>query len=174
MDILKFSDQIVKPESMSSLGYWGINVPEEIVAETKSKNIKRFIVKVNDLGAFPSSFIAYGNNQFMILLNTERRKKLQVSLGDSVHVEVSEDTSEFGMPMPEEMQEVMFSDPEGETHLRSLTPGKIRSLIHLVAKVKSTDKRIEKSVVIFEHLRTNHGTLDYKMLNVAFKEYGKI
>ena len=73
------------------------------------------------------------------------------------------------MPISEEMKELLEIDPEGEALFHKLTPGKIRSLLHFVNKYKSSDKRIEKSVIILEHLKANNGTLDWKTLHDAFK-----
>jgi len=74
------------------------------------------------------------------------------------------------MPISEELEEILSQDPDGSELFHKLTPGKIRSLIYHVGKYKSSDKRVEKGVIILEHLKANEGKLDWKMLNEAFKQ----
>ena len=40
------------------------------------------------------------------------------------------------MPISEEMKELLELDPDGEVLFHKLTPGKIRSLLHIVNKVR--------------------------------------
>ena len=56
----------------------------------------------------------------------------------------------------------------------SLTPGKQRTLIYIVLKVKNTDSRIRKALAIVEHLNESKGDLDFKRLNVLIKHYNNL
>ncbi|MBK8517794.1 MAG: hypothetical protein IPL55_16360 [Saprospiraceae bacterium] len=56
----------------------------------------------------------------------------------------------------------------------ALTPGKQRSLIYIVGKVKNTESKIRKSLAIADHLTSNKGKIDGKLLYEALKEYNKI
>lgn len=170
--MFQFEGKYINPQS--ALMYKGVEVPMTIVKEIRALDNKRFIITINDEISYPGTISAMSKECYIVLVNKARSKKLKLTFGDIVSVKMIQDTSEFGMPIPDEMQMVLDEDPEGSDLLKSLTPGKIRSLIHLVAKVKNPDKRIEKSVVIMEHLRANNGQLDYKMLNVAFKEYNNM
>jgi len=169
--MFEFKGPYINPDS--AIYYSGIQVPDKIVSEIKKLENKRFIIKLNDKVEFPGTIIPVETGIYIVLVNKERVRKLKLSLGDTVQVNLIHDESTYGMPIPEEFQEVLNEDPEGKEALESLTPGKIRSLIYIVSKFKSAEKRIEKSVVILDHLKANNGKLDMKMLNVAFKEYGK-
>ncbi len=158
----------------SVLLYNGVRVPDEIVETIKNLDNKRFIITLNDAVSYPGSINPISKGHYIILINKARAKQLKIQFGDIVQVKMEPDTSEFGMPISEEMQLVLDEDPEGFDYLKKLTPGKIRSLIYMVTKVKNPDKRIEKTIVILDHLRANQGKLDYKMLNVAFKEYNRM
>jgi hypothetical protein len=103
-----------------------------------------------------------------IFLNIEICKKLNLHLNDEVNVELVKDESKYGMPLSEEIEEVFFSNPEGSDLFTLLTPGKQRSLIHVVNKYKSSQFRIEKSFVIIDHLKNRKGVLDFKGLNADF------
>jgi hypothetical protein len=106
-----------------------------------------------------------------ILLNREVCKKLNLLLNDEIEVVLVKDESKYGMPLSEEMQEVFFSDPEGSELFHQLTPGKQRTLIHVVNKYKSSHLRIEKTFVILDHLKNRKGVLDFKGLNEDFKNF---
>ena len=86
-----------------------------------------------------------------------------------IEVTIEEDKSKYGMPIAPEMEELLLQDPEGEHLFHKLTPGKVRSLLYKIHGYKSSDKRIETSIIILEHLKANSGKLDWKMLNEAFK-----
>ncbi len=170
--MFEFKGPYINPES--AIYYSGIQVPGDIVKEIKKLDNQRFIIKINDSIEYPGTIIPIEKGVYIILVNKERVRKLKLKLNDEVTVSLSVDESTYGMPIPAEFQEVLNEDPEGKELLEKLTPGKIRSLIYIVSKLKSADKRIEKSVIILEHLRANNGKLDMKMLNVAFKEYNRI
>jgi hypothetical protein len=41
--------------------------------------------------------------------------------------------------------------------------------LYIAGKVKNPDKRIQKSLVILEHLKKNKGIIDFKQLNFELK-----
>jgi uncharacterized protein YdeI (YjbR/CyaY-like superfamily) len=55
--------------------------------------------------------------------------------------------------MPEELREVLDTDPEAGRVFDSLTEGNKRGLMYLVSQVKSSDKRIERSFIIAAKLK---------------------
>ncbi|MEZ4892245.1 MAG: YdeI/OmpD-associated family protein [Saprospiraceae bacterium] len=87
-----------------------------------------------------------------------------------LRVSLKKDTSEYGLPMPEEMAEVLAQDDEGDKLFHALTPGKIRTLLYIAGNVKSSEKRISRSIAIVEHLKETKGKIDFKMLNIKLKE----
>ena len=127
-------------------------------------------MQINGSEKLHAGFMPEGDGKYFLMLSKDVLKKLQLSGTESVEVHIEKDTTKYGMPISEEMKELLELDPEGATLFHKLTPGKIRSLLHMINKLKSSDKRIEKSVIILEHLKANNGKLDYKMLHQAFKE----
>lgn len=107
-----------------------------------------------------------------ILLNKDVLKKCKLEIGDEVLVELQPDISKYGIDITEEMEEVLFSDPEGSDLFHKLTPGVQRSLIYIINKIKSSQLRIERSFVILEHLKKMKGKVDGKILQEDFKEFG--
>ena len=172
MDKFKIKGKIFLGDE--ALGYSGVPVEIDLVNHLKSLNVSRFIFQYLDFPPFNGAFIPVGKDAYIVLINKERMKKYRLQLGDEIELFVEEDTSEYGMPLPDEMAIAFEEDPEGSLLFHKLTPGRMRTLLHIVGKFKSPDKRIEKSVIILEHLKANNGVLDFKMLNLAFKEYGKL
>lgn len=153
--------------------FWELHIPipeavfKKLYAEAKDK---RVVCSLNSNYSFHCAMLPKVTFHY-ILLNKEICKKLNLHLNDEVIVELIKDESKYGMPLSEEMEEVFFSDPEGSDLFHQLTPGKQRSLIHIINKFKSSQLRIEKSFVILEHLKTRKGVLDFKELNEDFKRY---
>ncbi|WP_317194657.1 YdeI/OmpD-associated family protein [Algoriphagus lutimaris] len=102
------------------------------------------------------------------------RSKLKLESGDSLSIFIESDFSEFGHKLPEEFQVLMDQDEEGSKYFKSLTPGKQRSLVYLVTKVKNPESRVKKSLAIMHHLRLSKGKLDFKQLNELIKYYNNL
>ena len=86
-------------------------------------------------------------------------------------IELLKDESKYGIPMPEEFQELLYQDEEGNDLFHALTAGKQRSLLHIIGTVKSPDIRIRKGMIMLNHLRSNNGKLDFRQLNQDFNTY---
>ena len=97
------------------------------------------------------------------------RTELGLTVGDTVDVVLEKDESKYGMPMPEELQEVLNQDPEGDKLFHTLTAGKHRSMMYYIAKVKDIDKRIHTALVFIEHLKKNDGKVVYEGLQQELK-----
>lgn len=150
---------------------WGyhLKVPDDIYKTFAEQKIKRVLMQINNSEKLHSGFMPEGKGKYFLMLSKDLMKKLQLAGGQSVNVFIEEDTTQYGMPISDEMKELLELDPEGEVYFHKLSPGKIRTLLHFVNKFKSSDKRIEKSVIILEHLKANNGALDWKALHDAFK-----
>ena len=154
----------------SDLWHFHVPVPATIGNRFLKSGTKRVLCKVGDLDAFSAALMHDGQGAYFININKERRKKLKIAEGDAVEVELIQDTSKYGMPMPAEMEELLKQDPEGDRFFHSLTPGKQRSLLFLVGKPKTSDTRLKKAYTIIEYLKATGGVLDFKELNEAFKQ----
>ena len=149
-----------------------IKVPADIVNHFKEKGVKRFLIHLGPqqykYGAIlPSSSFHY------ILLNRDDLRKTDSFTGDTLAVSLTADESEFGLPMPEVLEEVFRQDERAAAYFEKLTGGKQRALIHLVSKVKNTASRINKALAIAAHLKEESGHLDFKKLNQLIKTYNR-
>lgn len=79
------------------------------------------------------------------------------------------DSSQYGMETPQEFIELLQQESSGREYFEQLTMGKQRALLQLIIKLKSSQKRIEKSIIILDYLKQVEGDLNFKELHVAFK-----
>ena len=147
----------------------GIDVPKEIADELKQLKISRVVCRLNDVLDIQTGIMPNGDIGGIITLNTEVRKQLNLIEGCVINVELKEDTSKYGLPVPEEFEELLLQDEEFNILFHKLTPGKQRSLIHMAGVPKSSDMRLKKTLTISTYLKSTNGRLDYKELNEAFK-----
>lgn len=153
----------------SDLWHFHVKVDPEIVDHYKSQKVKRLIAHIGEI-TFHCALMPEGNGIYFININKEIRKQLKLEEGDVVEVKLEEDNSKYGMPISEEMEELLKQDEQGNHYFHQLTPGKQRNLIHMVNTMKTSNKRLEKALMIFNYLKEGEGKLDFKELNIYFKE----
>ncbi len=90
-------------------------------------------------------------------------KQLSLKVAQTVEVIFKPDKTTYQSEMPEELEEVIATDPGAKLAFDSLTPGAKRSFIYWVKQVKSTEKRIERALKIADAFR-NGITSVQKML----------
>lgn len=151
---------------------WGqhIMVPQKVADHFAQKKIKRIICTINNSHDLHGAIMPNTDGTRYITLNKELSRNLKLKVGDELSIEITEDKSKYGMPMPEEMDELLKMDPESDAYFHKLTPGKQRTLLYLIAKPKTSDTRLKKAVIITEYLKMVNGKLDFKELNEAFKQ----
>ncbi|WP_373398790.1 YdeI/OmpD-associated family protein [Algoriphagus halophilus] len=150
-----------------------VPVPDDLATQLLDKSERRVLVKINQLGPYHMALMK-AKAYWYILINQEIRSKLKLASGDSLSISIESDFSEFGHVLPEEFQVLMDQDEEGTKYFKSLTPGKQRSLVYLVTKVKNPESRMKKSLAIMHHLRLSKGKIDFKQLNELIKYYNNL
>lgn len=149
--------------------YWGyVTVPNELAEKVKGKE-RRVVCSLSDAIEFHCALMHNGKGGFFINIKKEFQKKLGVLDGDILSIKLREDESKYGFPVSDAFLELLYQDPEGDAVFHGLTKGKQRSLIHLINKVKSEQLQLEKAHIILDYLKSVNGKLDYKELNLAFK-----
>ncbi len=169
---IRFVGTLEKYEN--NLWNYHIKVPAEISSFIRDQDRKRFMCSLNEHPSFHASLMPAGENVYFIKINKELRDLHNLVIGTSATVILDEDNSQYGMPMPEELRELLDQEPEGNHYFHQLTPGKQRSLIYIVDKVKNVDKRLGKAMIITAHLIEQKGNLDFKLLNQEFKDNNKL
>lgn len=154
----------------SNVWYYHITVPDEVAQAFLGEKDRRVICTLNDEVEFHCALMPRGDGRYFININKETRKQLGLRLGTPVTARLRPDDSEYGLPMPEELGELLAIDEEGSRCFHALTPGKQRNLIYIVGSPKRSDTRLRKALVVVDYLKASGGKLDFKALNEAFKE----
>lgn len=167
--IKKFKSKVGKLDD-DRIYMYHVVVPPEIQVFYKEKKQKRLLCTVNKMQPYNSAILSLKDGYCYINLNKDRLKEGNLNVGDKIDVVLEPDLSEYGMPVPREMEEIFVQDKEVKTIFDAMTPGKQRSLLYIIGKVKSQDKRIEKAIIMTNYLKQVKGKLDFKELNEAFKK----
>lgn len=159
----------------SSLGWnYHIKVTDALGQEFIEGDNRRVICIINNSTKINCALMPDGTGHWFIFMNQAIRSKLKIQPGDNLTITLEKDTSDYGMEMPAELLELLNQDEEGSSYFHDLTPGKQRSLIYLVLKVKNSNSRLNKSLAILHHLKEFHGKLDFKILMQTIKEYNRL
>ena len=150
-------DNIIFDSHIESLEYLlGVNyifVPAAVVEKAGGLKSGRWICKLKNHVEFQCGFMSLSEGNAYITLNKARMKKLGLKTGDSIHVELVKDKSEFGMDIPEELSELLIQDEVGNNRFRALKPGMQRYIIFYVAQVKNPQLRIDRSLMLINNLK---------------------
>lgn len=92
------------------------------------------------------------NEEILISFGKRYQKELGVMTSDFFQLQIIEDTTEYGVEMPEELSTVLETDPKAFELFKKLTDGKKRSLIYYILRLKNTQTRVDKALMICENL----------------------
>ena len=149
---------------MPSTGSPSIVIPDEYALAFAKAKQKRVAIKAffeNRIIHFHGSLHFY-KEQYLISFGIRYQKELGIFPSDYFELQLFEDTSKYGVSVPDSLQAVMDSDSEGFALFERLTPGKKRSLIYYVARFKTSQTQVDKSLIIFDNLKI--GITDFREL----------
>jgi hypothetical protein len=129
---------------------------------------RRVVCTINGSETFQCALIPWGEI-FTIIVNKKKRDRLKIAAGDTIEVLLARDESKYGLPMPDELQEVLNQDPDGDRLFHGLTAGKQRSILYFIGNIKDIDKRIHNALIFIEHLKKNEGKIDSERLQRELK-----
>lgn len=135
----------------------------DIAADFLAQGHRRVIYKINDVlekhGAINSM-----HGRHFLYLNKSDRKLLHKHHFDQLLITIEPDLSKYGAKMPDSLAEALRLFPTAEQHFENLTPGKQRSIIFLIAGIKSESLQIKKAILCMEYLEAHQGNLDTRDL----------
>ena len=141
-----------------------VALPEKEILPFVEKAIKRVKVAAtseNNTISFYAAIQKY-HGAYLLMLSKAKQKELGVFQNDTIKLQLFEDTSKYGVEMPEELDAVLLSDYDAYQIFESLTAGKKRSIIYMISRYKNSQTRIDKSIVLTENLK--RGIRDQKLL----------
>jgi len=103
------------------------------------------------------------NGAYQLMFSKQKQKELNLLPGDIFQLQLLEDTTKYGVEMPEELEAVFESDPEAFSIFKSFTDGKKRSLIYYIKRIKNIQTRVDKALLISENIKM--GITDLRELN---------
>jgi hypothetical protein len=148
----------------TKLWTYHIKVPKTIARHFIEQGDKRVVATLNGSLSFQCAIMPAGEGVHFINLNKKIRDQLKLKEGTMITVSLEKDNSEYGLPFPEELKELLEQDPKGHQLFHALTPGKQRNMIYAVNQVKSAELRIHRSLVLVEHLKKNNGKILFREL----------
>ncbi|MEL6918555.1 MAG: YdeI/OmpD-associated family protein [Bacteroidota bacterium] len=140
---------------VSISGTHTIYLPESIIAPFLEKNHTR--VQVNAIFGDKSitfhGAIQKRKGNYFLMFGKNNQKALEVYPNDYFQLQFFEDTSRYGVEMPEELDAVLASDYEAFQIFESFTDGKKRGIIYMISRFKNSQTRIDKSLLVCENLK---------------------
>ncbi len=150
-------------------GWHFLPVSKAIEAKFKFEGkSKRVVCSINGGEPFQCALMPSGD-KFYIIVNKQKRDVLGIVAGDEVKVELVKDESKYGLPMPDELREVLDQDPDGDRLFHGLTAGKQRTMLYYIGKWKDVDRRIHYALTVIEHLKRNDGKIVFQELSEELK-----
>ena len=141
---------IVLPETVAELFQKAHQKRVNVTASFKGKSIK-----------YHGALIPKKNGLVSMYFSKEKQQMLGVFINDYFEMQLLEDQSKYGVEMPEELDAVLMSDSEAYLIFESLTPGRQRSIIYTIKRYKSTQTRVDKSLILTNNLK--RGVTDPKL-----------
>lgn len=165
---LQFTSTLEKSENK----LWGCHfeVPKSIAEKLIQGKSRRVVCMLNGSVEYQCALLPHGNGTFVITVNKMLRDSLKLSFGMDVQVSLRKDESKYGLPMPEELEELFRQDKGAKLLFHALTAGKQRTLLYIIGSAKDPDGRVSRAIIITKHLKTNDGTINYKQLYQAMKK----
>jgi hypothetical protein len=138
-------------------------VPKEMVEKVGGLGT-RLMCSINGCPEFHCGLVAYGDGQGYIIINKKKMKRFDIELGEAVSLTLRHDNSKYGMEMPEELEVLLEQDPEGAKLFEALSDGKKRYIIYYVSSVKSSQLKIDRSIMMINNLKTMGEKFDFRHL----------
>lgn len=140
-------------DKLSYLKTFYLEIPAEIVQKIGGIGKVRLICEVNKQISFQCGLMSLSEGRAYISINSKRMKELNVEIGDTVDIKLTEDKSEYGVDVPEELKELFNQDPEGKKRFDLLKPGMQRYILNYVNTVKSPQLRVNRAFMLISNLK---------------------
>jgi Domain of unknown function (DUF1905)/Bacteriocin-protection, YdeI or OmpD-Associated len=103
-----------------------IMLNDKTVAVLTKNNNKRVICTLNNSVELHCALMPKKEGGHFIVIGTPVCKKLKIKAGATVNASFKIDTTKYQFEMPEELQEVLDTDPKAKKIFAGLTPGNQR------------------------------------------------
>ncbi len=90
---------------------------------------------------------------YNMMFSKRNQTELGIFQNDYFEMQIFEDTSKYGVDMPEELDAVLSCDYDAFKIFESFTAGKKRSIIYTIIRIKNPQTRIDKAIVMCNNLK---------------------
>lgn len=150
MKPIRFKTHIDK---LSYLKTCYLEIPAHVVLKIGGIGKLRLLCDVNNQLQFQCGLMALPEGKAYISINSKRMKALHVEQGSIVTVTLTQDTSKYGVDVPEELAELFRQDSEGKRRFDALKPGMQRYILNYVNTVKSPLLRVDRAFMLISNLK---------------------
>lgn len=133
-------------------GYCYLKIDASTIEQFEKKSKTRLICAI-DKFEFQCGVNHYGDGSFYIILSKKNLKNIRKKPGDEVEFVLREDPNPLGVEMPETLEVLLEQDPELSKLFEKFTPGKKRSVIHEISRIKDIDRQIARSIDLIKNPR---------------------
>jgi Bacteriocin-protection, YdeI or OmpD-Associated/Domain of unknown function (DUF1905) len=145
-------DEIYVLEKLPS-GMHCIMLSDKTVKSLTKGDNKRAICKINDSLILHCAIMPRKAGGHFIVIGSKICKQLKIKSGSEITASFEIDKTAYQFEMPEELKIVLEMDETAHHLFHQLTEGNQRGLMYLVTLVKSSDKRIERALLIAEKIK---------------------
>lgn len=149
--MIQFKTHIGLLQHLPGMHY--LEVPQEVVQQLGTLKI-RLHCTVNQTLTFQCGLMALGEGKAYISISKKRMQQLRLALHDTATVALEKDDSAYGTDMPEELNELLHQDQEGNRRFQLLKPSVQRYVLNHVSAVKSPQLRVDRAITLIENLKT--------------------
>lgn len=143
--------------SVGMLDSYHLKIPNEVAEPFANAKQSRVKVKASFNGHEIDFYAAFkkdkANDTYMMMFGKRYQKELGVFQIDYFEMQLFEDTSKYGVEMPQELDAVFLSDYDAYQIFESLTSGKKRSIIYTIIRIKKSQSQIDKAIVLCNNLK---------------------
>jgi len=145
-----------------------VEIPAEIAIPFAEAGEKRVRIEARFEGQsvdFHAALQRRGDRYF-VMFGKSHQKTLGIFPNDYFSFQLFKDTTKYGVEVPEELEAVLMSDYEAFQNFEAFTPGRKRGIIYMIARYKTSQTRIDKSLLLCENLK--RGIKDPALLLKSF------
>ncbi|MEO6347937.1 MAG: YdeI/OmpD-associated family protein [Aquaticitalea sp.] len=139
------------------LNQYHLFIPKEIYEPFNKAKQSRVKIKAWHKNNFIEFYAAIkkdkNSGDYSLMFGKRNQKELGVFQNDYFEMQLFEDTSKYGVDMPEELEAVFLSDYEAFEIFEKFTAGKKRSIIYGISFYKNSQTRIDKALILCDNLR---------------------
>ncbi|MRH99994.1 hypothetical protein GH721_05540 [Kriegella sp. EG-1] len=135
--------------------YFALELPVAIIKPFIDRKLKRVkvVARFNEKEIIFHAAFQKRNNNYYMLFGKRYQRELGVLKNDIFQLQFFKDNSKYGVVMPEELEAVLQSDFDANKIFESFTAGKKRSVIYAILSYKTSQTRIDKSLLLCENLK---------------------